>query len=306
MLAPLEIAHLSPEKIATFVLEEMMSLLRADINASTQWYDKVQPYLQPIHSLESRQTTHYEVLARFFVNDQYVIEPAAMFKWLTAMENVKVFIQLLEKTAHIDLPLTFNLSCDVFLDGKAFELLEKSLPKSVLSDRSIIIEIAETQLEEQSLRDLTLKNNLKRLHKRGVCFAIDDFGVAGSNYDRLRRFDNIVSIVKVDKNFFWDMTKNVRKGDIFLNSSADMGNECSRDNVEVRLINFIRSMSVSSIVFEGIETEEHLRMIEKISKLISADVYGQGYYLGRPTKISDAPLLDKADKEMLSVYEETL
>lgn len=232
--------------------------------------DRVEVFLQPIFSIETRSFSSAEALVRIRNNDGSLIPPG-------------LFIPVAEETGQI-LELgerVFEKVCEFLTTTNATELglsvVEVNLSviqceRSDLAERLIAIasryqvspkwinlEITETA--SISAR-ATLLANMKKLMEYGFRFSLDDFGKGESNL--MYVVEMPVSIVKLD----YDMTK------AFFNSS--------KARLVLRAVVGMAHGMELKLVAEGIETKDELEGMcnEGID-------YIQGYYYSKPLPMAE-------------------
>ena len=103
---------------------------------------------------------------------------------------------------------------------------------------------------------------IRDLKEGGFTFAMDDYGTGYSNMQSIFSLD--FDLVKIDKGILWSAEKN-SIGRAILDNSVRMIREMRR-----------------KILVEGVETEEHLRLLAKLS----VD-YLQGFYFSKPVPKDD-------------------
>ena len=98
---------------------------------------------------------------------------------------------------------------------------------------------------------------IRDLKDGGFTFAMDDYGTGYSNMQSIFSLD--FDLVKIDKGILWSAEKN-SIGRAILDNSVRMIREMNR-----------------KILVEGVETEEHIKLLAKLS----VD-YLQGFYFSKP------------------------
>lgn len=131
---------------------------------------------------------------------------------------------------------------------------------------TIVLEITES---EAIYSDPTVMDNLKALKKAGFRLAMDDYGTGYANLNNM--IDIPFSTIKIDKQVVWNSMHN-RKAKIIL----------------INTIRMLQQLDFE-IVAEGIETEEHLEQMKRLS----INLY-QGYFYTKP--LSRYELWDEIDK----------
>ncbi|MFC3121369.1 putative bifunctional diguanylate cyclase/phosphodiesterase [Agaribacter flavus] len=123
---------------------------------------------------------------------------------------------------------------------------------------NIVLEITETALFEQQQ---VIKQSIETLSDFGFVISLDDFGVGYSSISHLINYP--IDVVKLDKSLF----------------TIDESEE-KRLAVFEALATMLKRLDMT-VVAEGIETEEHLR----ICKALNID-HGQGFYFAKPQAAS--------------------
>ena len=103
----------------------------------------------------------------------------------------------------------------------------------------------------------TLSKVIRKLKREGFLFSMDDYGTGYSNVSAV--FSLNLDVVKIDKSLLWGAEKS-KLGMVILENTIRM----------------IRQMD-KKILVEGVETEEQIRLLEKLK----VD-YLQGFYFSRP------------------------
>lgn len=126
-----------------------------------------------------------------------VAEASGLIKPLTLM----VFSQALElaqqlATAGVQIPLSINLSSDLFRDNALIDALIELVTESEVAPRALMLEITESLFIDTHP---DLLRNMARLAGLGFSFSLDDFGTGYSNLAYLKRLH--LSELKIDKSF---------------------------------------------------------------------------------------------------------
>jgi diguanylate cyclase (GGDEF)-like protein len=229
----------------------------------------IRPFFQPQVVLPDRRPIGAEALARWFKPDGTVVPPD---EFIPIVEECGLANQLFESMLEQTLLEARRLfeseawSGAYSLNLSPAQIREESLPSIVANAVSrmpqpgmLKLELTETVL----LEDLqAARLRLEQLVSAGVGIAIDDFGTGYSSLSYLVELP--VECLKIDRSFV-----------AHLESSPD----------RQRLIKAIIALGQSlglTVVAEGIETEEHLQLLES---------YGcdalQGFYLSKPLSAED-------------------
>lgn len=154
----------------------------------------------------------------------------------------------------------------VSVNISSVQLLDSSLPEYIAQV------MRETGIEpEHLLLELTESGNIhkseifwviQQLNEMGMRIVLDDFGSGYSSYSNLKNLP--VESLKLDKSLVSGVNFN-KKDAIIVDS----------------IIRMAHALGIK-VIAEGIETEEQLRMLQKLG----CDL-GQGYFLGRPERKAD-------------------
>jgi diguanylate cyclase (GGDEF)-like protein len=150
-----------------------------------------------------------------------------------------------------------NLSAVELRDPDLVDRVRTTLSDAGVNARSLVFEITETVLLEDSER---AKAAISELRALGVRFALDDFGTGYSSLSYLHTLP--FDILKIAKSF--------------VDGLARRGPEASFVRM---IIELARTLGVA-VVAEGIETQE------QTDALVALECdYGQGFHLGRPEPV---------------------
>ncbi|MEM7099618.1 MAG: EAL domain-containing protein [Pseudomonadota bacterium] len=243
-----------------------------DIKRDVSWSHKLQAALkhnhfrlhfQPIVDINSKQTSHYEVLLRLAEDDE-LHSPAAFLsaayrfglmhqidKWV--IENAFRTLAWYRRQDP-ELKFTINISASAFGEGDLVKFLNQQLKTYQLDAEAVVIEITE-QIAVGSVIDAT--EQINQLIKVGFQFALDDFGAGYSSFNYLKSLP--VQYVKIDGQFVRDLHNN------------------NIDQLMVEAIVKVAKALGKKTVAEYVEHEDTL---DKLSDL-GVD-YAQGYLLGKP------------------------
>jgi len=226
--------------------------------------DALHLVFQPIVSVTSGQTHHYEVLVRMRESDGTLIAPG---KFIPAAEQFgliqRVDQQMVSKAIrHLaELPAAMgNVGFSVNLSGLSvgsqdmYQLIEREVRESGVEPTRITFEITETAACEQLNSAMEFIQKIRRL---GCRISLDDFGVGFSSFSYLKHLR--ADILKIDGSFIRDIHNN------------------NADQLFVKaLVDVARGMGMRTIA-EFVENEQ---VFERVRSL-GVD-YVQGYYLGKP------------------------
>ena len=253
-----ELIHLHDETLEIFARRSMTAhMIEKAIMDNT-----LEINFQPIYSLKKNKITSLEVLSRLKDEDKKYINP-------------EYFIHIAEKNHTIEqLSIQmFRKACDFAVRNNIFELgiedINVNLSPVHCNDRKLAGQLCEIAKEfnipvnrfhfEITESELTNNKNviytLRKLKEAGAKIALDDFGTGFSNLTSLTYLP--IDFVKIDKSLVWSYAKG--------------------DN---ELLNELMPMIKSEgklIIAEGIETEEHIRLLDRM-----CGDFLQGYYYSKP------------------------
>ena len=218
---------------------------------------------QPIIELKSSRIIGAEALVRWQPPDGPVLMPA---EWIDLAEETGDIVPigrwiLREACRQVrdwqirlnrpELVVSVNLSARQFREHDIVGTVRDSLAVSELSAATLILEITESGLMQQTEATIA---RLQELRALGVRLAIDDFGTGYSSLSYLERFP--IDILKIDRTF------------------VPPGGEISA--VARAIVDLGRTLDLE-VVAEGIE---HLAQATWLTNL--GCQYGQGYLYARP------------------------
>lgn len=121
---------------------------------------------------------------------------------------------------------------------------------------SLVIEITEKEFfDEQKFEEVI--SLLKKLNSEGITFCLDDFGTRDSNFDRLFSLKDVISVVKVDKVFWYHYAEALRS--------------------------LMKKLSDKVFVLERVENQlDFLKASSKAKASPTKSVLLQGFYLHYP------------------------
>jgi len=244
--------------------------------------EQIRLVYQPVVELTEGGIVGVEVLARYMHPVLGMLDPSAFLPPGTELGEFDKFdleiltrsmSQLSDWLAHgiVDdrFTLSFNLKPDHVSDSDSvrqiFELLRQHrIPASMFQ-----IEVTEHPLHAHAD---DLNNSLNLLRERGIKVAIDDFGIEGSNVDRLLQIPS--DTVKIDRSFV---------------SEIDID-----ERAQTRL----------KAILEIVTTEGRVPIAEGVERQRQADIlreldvpYGQGYLWHAPiSALALTPLLGRASR----------
>ncbi|WP_372384048.1 EAL domain-containing protein [Vibrio sp. BS-M-Sm-2] len=206
----------------------------------------------------------FEVLSRWSDVSGELLQPSCFLPMIEKLGKQKTFTSVVIKKfiqdykthfKYLNKSLTFSINVEPSL------LADDDILNDILAiyesgvDHKVVIEITENRLVPEIARDL-LANTLKlRLH--GFDVSIDDFGVLGSNIERVMQLP--ISEIKIDRKITWGFGHNADYKQ-FIDEAKKLA-----------------SVKNSRIIYEGVEDQETVNLLEAIGG------YGQqGFFHGVP------------------------
>ncbi|WP_334188436.1 bifunctional diguanylate cyclase/phosphodiesterase [Noviherbaspirillum sp.] len=160
-------------------------------------------------------------------------------------------------------PVSINVSPRQFNQGNVSALFASSMAEHGIDASLIEIEITESCMMGDGH---VVNEQLAAIDRLGIKLLVDDFGTGYSSLSQLQKLD--LDILKIDKAFTAQVC-NGKEGEAFFMAILSMAH--------------VLGMSV---VAEGVETEEQLRVLQALS---CNEV--QGYYVSKPVPAADMPAL---------------
>ncbi len=218
-------------------------------------------FAQPKVTLSNHQVCGAELLIRWKHDDAYIYPsdfiPVAEESGLIVAIGSWVMeesFRLLQHYRNMDLSLSINVSAKQFQQEDIVAQLQYFSAKYNVAPRMIQIELTESAFIGNPQTARTTLNAIRTL---GFSIALDDFGTGFSSLSYLKQLP--IDIIKIDQSFIRDMTTD------------------SEDKVLVESIIAMAGALNKKTVAEGVETREHLEMLQELG------CYGaQGYYFARP------------------------
>jgi diguanylate cyclase (GGDEF)-like protein/PAS domain S-box-containing protein len=227
-------------------------------------------FYQPIVDLKSGYLIGVEALVRWQHPERGLVSPAefigvaeetgqvmALGRWVLneACREIRAWQDRMPRGR--DLRVAVNVSSQQLQSGDLVEEVKAALAASGLHPGSLVLEMTESVVMQDTEATFAKLNLLKSL---GVRIAIDDFGTGYSSLSYLHRFP--LDILKIDRSFV-----------------TRLGEE--RDGTELaRAIIMLGETLGLEVVAEGIELEHQLQGLVDIGC-----VAGQGYYWSKPAML---------------------
>ncbi len=219
--------------------------------------DMIIPFFQPIIDIKNPEDKKYESLVRI-VDDGKIISP---YMFLEIAKETKLYSDItkvmVEKTFKVFAKnlasFSVNISVDDITNEETVQFLYDKIAQYDIGNR-LIFEILES--EEISNFNIVM-SFINKMKKKGVRFAIDDFGSGYSNFSYLLQIQP--DFIKIDGSIIKNLAKN--------------SNEYHIVNA---IIKFAKTLNTKIIA-------EHVSSPEIVSILKGFDVdYMQGYYFSEP------------------------
>ncbi len=231
--------------------------------------DYFQIFLQPIVPIKPINTVfqHYETLIRL-KNETSFISPAVFIPVaeryglskkidLWVINNLCLQLQAQPDFIESLNLITINLSADTLMDETLINKIELIINKHKISFNKLCFEITETGIISNLEK---VQNFINFFTKKGISFALDDFGAGMSSFGYLSKLP--VSYLKIDGEF----VKNI-ENDMVMKEM-------------VIAMNRIGHITNKKVIAEYVETENAVQILQQIG----VD-YIQGYYFSEPKPI---------------------
>ncbi|ANB02359.1 bifunctional diguanylate cyclase/phosphodiesterase [Ectothiorhodospira sp. BSL-9] len=226
---------------------------------------------QPILALDTRQVVMFEALLRWehprrgqLNPDQFLglAESAGLMgqidEWVFK-QSLNALERLNDQLGEQELPLkiTINESSPDGDEGVSVETWRHQLSLSRISPESVIIEVTELLLQDESGR---IRDWMNEVHASGLKIALSQFGISRTGIPYLQRYP--FDLLKIDRSFVHNMPQ-------------DMADR----TIVHSIINMAHGLGLK-VVAEGVETDEQHELL-----CAAGCDYAQGYLLGKPLPI---------------------
>jgi diguanylate cyclase (GGDEF)-like protein len=236
-----------------------------------EWFDLL---FQPQYDLHTRRLVGFEAMARLnhpergeLLPDDFI--PVAEEIGLIQPLGAWIIAEALAAAADwpVHLTLSINVSAAQFHEGDVAETIVQALAKSCFEGTRLHVEISEGLLWQASE---SVRQQLRRLRRRGVRLVLDDFGIESSQLQALVR--STCDAVKLDRSFV-----------------GRVGTEPEANAVVRGLIKRAEAFDLP-VLAEGVERAEqaHFLMSHSCHKV-------QGFLFGEPTHSRDLAALVAKD-----------
>ncbi|HEY9136976.1 MAG TPA: EAL domain-containing protein, partial [Terriglobus sp.] len=241
---------------------ELLSALR---NAIAN--EELDVYYQPKLHLTEKKVTGFEALVRWHHPDLGMV-PAEEFIPIAERSDLIIELGIFVLTRSIaqlaewrerglvdeTTSMAVNLSAHQLKDSRLSSILERLITKYAIPPNCLSLEVTEGVLITDADRANEILEQLKRT---GVSLELDDFGTGYSSLSYLQRFP--FNGLKIDRSFVMNMMQSSEKAAL------------------VRSIVALGQTLHLHVVAEGIETPEHLSMLQEMGCTL-----GQGYLFSKP------------------------
>ena len=160
-------------------------------------------------------------------------------------------------------PVSINVSPRQFSNGDIHQLFAAALTRYRLAPELVEIEITESSMMGEAAE---LAAELSAIRASGIKLLVDDFGTGYSSLSQLQRLD--MDVLKVDRAFTSGLGQTT-EAEVFFRAIVSMAHALSM-----------------SVVAEGVETSEQLRILQALA----CDEV-QGYYIARPMPADLVPAI---------------
>lgn len=260
----------------TFYLEEHSDTVKRRVYVENILHKAIDDELldihyQPIICMEDRKIIGAEALLRLQAPSGETISPA---EFIPIAEQSGLIVSIGEwcieqscaqlaawhQSLSEELYISINVSTRQFQSNTFSRSLSNAIQQNNIPANKILLEITESLLLNDSSNNIQLISMLKGL---GCRIAIDDFGTGFSSLSYLTSFD--LDTIKIDQSFI------------------SKGNQKNLDNGLVNAIYEIAKTLNFSVIAEGVEEQQQLDSLGRISSKIAI----QGYFFSRPLTAPD-------------------
>jgi predicted signal transduction protein with EAL and GGDEF domain len=179
-------------------------------------------------------------------------------EWI--MNTACSFLHTCNSNGHPDFYISVNLSAKQFDQPQLVERITATVKRTRVNPANIRVEVTESYIMNDPKSAITKMQSMKE-NNTGIRIAIDDFGTGYSSLGYLSKFP--VDILKIDQSFITDLS--------------------DESNIKITntIINLAHSLNLQTVA-EGVETEEHLKLLRSMN----CDIF-QGYYFSKPVPAED-------------------
>ena len=229
----------------------------------------IEPFLQPIVRLDSKQIVGFEALARWYnegeeVNSPGTFIPAAERSGLIGslgnlmLYDIGAICERYSWLQEYGLSIAVNIAASQF-DDRLIATLSKLAAEYPAIESVLSLEITEGTAMSGSGSTLNLIRELRNL---GFRVSVDDFGTGYSSLSYLKQFP--LDTLKIDRSFI-----------------AGLQPETDGYVIVKAIIDLARALGLPTVA-EGIETEQEMELL----RALGCD-FGQGFYFQAATRVEE-------------------
>ena len=155
--------------------------------------------------------------------------------------------------------ISINISVIQLMSSSFVEYIDEMIAQYELSPWNLVFEITESVFITDMAKAVKV---LKKIRKHGIRISLDDFGTGYSSLSYLKILP--IQNIKIDRSFIQDVAENPA-AETILKAIISLGHKLEK-----------------SITVEGVENEEHIKLLES-----QGCSYLQGYYFSKPVPLND-------------------
>lgn len=237
---------------------------------------ELEPYYQPVVSIETGRIVSCEALARWNHPERGLLGP---YEFVPIAEQTGLIVPMglvvmraacarnreWQDAGHAPIKMSVNISARHFAEPGLLESIREVLRETGLAPQHLLIEVTESVVMADPARAAV---TLDALHEMGVSLAVDDFGTGYSSLSYLKRFP--FHMLKIDRSFVMDIPRDV----------DDM-------TIVEAVVGLAHSLKLQ-VTAEGVETPEQLAFL----RTLGCDNM-QGFLVSRPVPAAEFEALLK-------------
>lgn len=177
--------------------------------------DELEPYYQPVVSLETGLIVSCEALVRWNHPGRGLLGP---YEFVPIAEQTGMIVPIglvvmraacarnrqWQEAGHAPIKMSVNISARHFAEPDLLESIRAVLGETGLAPQHLLLEVTESVVMADPVRAAV---TLDALHEMGVSLAVDDFGTGYSSLAYLKRFP--FHMLKIDRSFVSDIPRDV-------------------------------------------------------------------------------------------------
>ena len=230
----------------------------------------IKVFYQPVIRVKTGEICGYEALVRWDDPDIGMLSPGEFIETLEQYHLIHLVDSFVVKKVCEDycklrdsgqdvVPVSINISRMDFELCDIFNIVEATREKYDVPRKMLDLEITESAVSDNIK---FIKSECSRMREMGYHIWIDDFGSGYSSLNTIAEYE--FDVLKLDMVFLRSYDRNERTG-----------------KVMTYVVKGAKAMGVSPLC-EGVESETHIRFLEKIGC-----ERAQGYYFGRPMPMTE-------------------